>query len=870
MTLARIAAAAMAIGFAAQMCVAGQFPARKKLIEYGWDVPVPSFVRAHIRDMEQRPFDGLIMRLPDMGNVFTVGKWDEAKFAAALEDLRNIRWGKFTDNFVIMWSASTMDWFSDADWKTVLHNVGLMTQAAAAGHCKGVCFDAEPYGDNPWAYPLKAHPDKTFAQCEAQTRKRGAQCIRAIGEHMPNAVVHTFFLLSLFRDIESEADPARRAEVLSHNSYALLPAFVNGLLDGIGPKMVITDGNEDSYYYTEACDYYRAYHQVRQSALALVAPENVAKYDTQMQVSQALYVDHVFNLRKGTKLLSAALSPEQRSRWFEQDVYYALTTADEYVWCYSERMSWWENRDLPPGLPEAIESARRKVAAAQPLGFDVSDELEAADKRLTAELESKIVRRTARIARRPADVPPPVIDGKLDDPIWQRTQPLPAFLPYVTNSDATPPAATVARVTYDHNNLYLAFQCDEPTPTAIQALGSTRDDEAVWTGDCLEIFLAVGAPTAVGDAPEPFVHFILNPRNVKWDAYCRNEDEEDLSFNPEWQSAAAIGEKAWFVEAALPWNQIVGVAPLPGARCRANLCRKRMRGFEHSTWSQVMHGFVAPEYFGVWIFDGEQAGAQEKATTSAAAPPAAQKETAMDNSLPQNVQMQFMRPRQVEEAARRFPVAYVPFGLIEWHGPHLPLGNDALKAHGILVKTAQQFGGGVYPAIYFHEGFAQEHLVPVLTQSFERLKKMGFRVIIGISGHNVPAQIQMINRALEPVIADHTCAGIGYWEVSLTGGEESGTDHAAKWETSNMQFFYPDLVDMSELPAGDIGPEWSQEMGIGGLDPRLHASAAVGERNCELAAQAIGRKAQELLHSLPPERREFNLAALTPEHWWLV
>lgn len=52
-----------------------------------------------------------------------------------------------------------------------------------------------------------------------------------------------------------------------------------------------------------------------------------------------------------------------------------------------------------------------------------------------------------------------------------------------------------------------------------------------------------------------------------------------------------------------------------------------------------------------------------------------------------------MRPRQVEEAMRKFTVVYVPFGLVKWHGKHLPLGDDALKAHGILVKCAEEFGG---------------------------------------------------------------------------------------------------------------------------------------------------------------------------------
>ena len=127
-----------------------------------------------------------------------------------------------------------------------------------------------------------------------------------------------------------------------------------------------------------------------------------------------------------------------------------------------------------------------------------------------------------------------------------------------------------------------------------------------------------------------------------------------------------------------------------------------------------------------------------------------------------------------------FPVVYVPFGVIEWHGVHLPLGTDAIKAHGILVKCAEKFGGVVYPPVYFHNGFRQEHLVSVLTELFNRLKRTGYRVIIGVSGHNVQGQIDMINKALEPVTADGTVAGIGLWEITLSRGPESASDQAAK------------------------------------------------------------------------------------------
>ena len=249
---------------------------------------------------------------------------------------------------------------------------------------------------------------------------------------------------------------------------------------------------------------------------------------------------------------------------------------------------------------------------------------------------------------------------------------------------------------------------------------------------------------------------------------------------------------------------------------------------------------------------------------------AAEGQQALKPELSPAVQMQFLRPGQLEKALRAFPVVYVPFGLIEWHGRHLPLGNDALKAHGILVKTAEQFGGVVYPPVYFHNGFPQESLVPVLTSLFQRLKKTGARVILGVSGHNVHGQIDMINKALAPVVADKTVAGMGLWEITLSQGPESNTDHAAKWETSNMMFLYPSLVDMSTLGDGPLAPNMKPPDGIGGQDPRKYASAAVGRRNVELASQALGKKAKELLESLPGDQRAFNLPALRPGDWWMI
>ena len=232
--------------------------------------------------------------------------------------------------------------------------------------------------------------------------------------------------------------------------------------------------------------------------------------------------------------------------------------------------------------------------------------------------------------------------------------------------------------------------------------------------------------------------------------------------------------------------------------------------------------------------------------------------------------MQFLRPGQLEAAARAFPVVYVPFGCVEWHGRHLPLGNDALKAHAMLVKCAEQFGGVVFPPLWFHSDFHLEPLVAVYADLFQRLKDTGFRVIVGVTGHNTEGQLRMIEQALQPVVADGTVAGAALWEVSLSQCEESDTDHAAKWETSNMMYFYPQFVDMADLGDGEIICDMRKPWGIGGLDPRAHASARVGERNTELAVAALGKKAQELLSSLPPEHRSFRLEQFAPGFWWRV
>jgi hypothetical protein len=569
---------------------------RKKLIEYGWDVPYPDFVRQHVREMEQRPFDGIVFRLRGGMNVFLHKPYDPQKFAPDVENVRAAQWQKFTDNFVLMWATCDegWDWFNDDDWKAAEHNVRLFAQVAKAARCVGICFDPEPYGGNPWHYTGAPRArERSFDEFYQQVRKRGAQFIQVVQKELPGVKILTFFQMSLFSAFADEPDPAARMRKLASEGYGLLPAFLNGMLDAAEPNVVVIDGNEPAYYYTASEPYFRAYHLMRQRGLTLIAPENRRKYALQVQAGFALYMDQLFALREPQgNFLSFYLTPEERAKWFEHNVYHSLYTTDEYVWCYSEKMNWWGNK-VPPGAEDAIKSARQKIEQGKSLGFSIKEMIEAGQKKMQAEQSSRMIKRSASVSRIPADEKPPTIDGKLDDSVWRRVKPMETFVSSAGSGQTKPGAQTTAWVAYDERFLYVAFRCEEPKPELMQVIGQAKDDP-IWQGDVVELLLSKG------ESPKPYVHVILNPKNVQWDGVSGDEND-DASFNANWQSAVVMGAKEWAAEMAIPWTALGG-APKAGEKRRANLCRQRGAGHEWSTWSSVASGFLEAENFGTWTF----------------------------------------------------------------------------------------------------------------------------------------------------------------------------------------------------------------------------------------------------------------------------
>ena len=244
----------------------------KKLIEYGWDVPTPAQMRDELAVMEKRPFDGLIFRLSAGQNAFVTKPLDPAKFAEDERILRDLRFTRFTNNFVLVWGspAAGFDWFDNAQWEVIAANAELLVGIAQAGHVRGICFDPEPYDFHLWDYAKQPKAkDHAFADYRAKVRQRGAQLMRAFEKRMPGALILTFFHVSLF-DRFADLPETARTERLAREGWGLMPDFFVGLLEAASPNAQFIDGNENAYYYTSREQYFRAYQAIHSRALGLV------------------------------------------------------------------------------------------------------------------------------------------------------------------------------------------------------------------------------------------------------------------------------------------------------------------------------------------------------------------------------------------------------------------------------------------------------------------------------------------------------------------------------------------------------------------------------------------------------------------------
>jgi creatinine amidohydrolase len=218
-----------------------------------------------------------------------------------------------------------------------------------------------------------------------------------------------------------------------------------------------------------------------------------------------------------------------------------------------------------------------------------------------------------------------------------------------------------------------------------------------------------------------------------------------------------------------------------------------------------------------------------------------------------------LKPGELEAIVRERPLAWIPVGTLEWHGPHLPVGLDALKAHAICMRAAERAGGVVLPASYFsilgmnfpwtfkYNPLAFTHL---MMSTLRRLRRNGVRVMIIVTGHYPVEQVLLLIGIAHAFMAATGAVVVAVPEFAMAPETGYWGDHAAKWETSIMMELFPELVGQKEM-AGISGVRGFSLMreGIMGENPAGAASRRIGADVVETIVDNFSRLADRLLVS---------------------
>ncbi|MGC2186533.1 MAG: creatininase family protein [Terriglobales bacterium] len=165
----------------------------------------------------------------------------------------------------------------------------------------------------------------------------------------------------------------------------------------------------------------------------------------------------------------------------------------------------------------------------------------------------------------------------------------------------------------------------------------------------------------------------------------------------------------------------------------------------------------------------------------------------------------------------------LPFGILEKHGPHLPLGTDLLDVRYAALHAAAQEYAVVFPEYYFGQIFEARHQpgtvaysrelqLQLLQETTDEMARNGCKKIIIVNGHGG-------NEHLLPFFAqsqlekphDYVVYVLVRVETPPGGpaAKSTGPDwHAGEAETSTMLIAHPELVhqDRAKSESGaDLG-----------------------------------------------------------------
>ncbi len=199
----------------------------------------------------------------------------------------------------------------------------------------------------------------------------------------------------------------------------------------------------------------------------------------------------------------------------------------------------------------------------------------------------ELVERSIRASRTEAA---PLLDGSLDDPCWVGCAVGEDFFDMGRAAPAT--QATLVRVCYDDENLYVAFECLEDKMDETSAAISQRDDGNMFeVDDCVALLL-----DTYHDKRSCYA-FAVNMAATKMDLrVAESGRSQDLGWDAVWEAASGRSDDGWTVEMAIPFSAMRFV-PGESVTWGAEFLRHSAPSREQSRWVHSEVDVLDPRQF---------------------------------------------------------------------------------------------------------------------------------------------------------------------------------------------------------------------------------------------------------------------------------
>ncbi|MFB3882720.1 MAG: creatininase family protein [Armatimonadota bacterium] len=237
-------------------------------------------------------------------------------------------------------------------------------------------------------------------------------------------------------------------------------------------------------------------------------------------------------------------------------------------------------------------------------------------------------------------------------------------------------------------------------------------------------------------------------------------------------------------------------------------------------------------------------------------------------------------------------VCVLPIGVIEKHGPHLPLGTDVMAVRAVATAAAQDEYAVVFPWYYFGQINEAKHqpgcvsirpelLNTILEDVCDEIARNGFDKILIVNGHG--GNINWLNFFLETLLSQprEYVVYLARREMSpatakqIEARRKTGWGgHADEVESSWMMAIRPELVQLERAPQDDGRPRQHLKHLAGAktsiwwyADFPQHYAGDARPANVELGRLALKGKSQALAEVIAAVKKDATARRLQDEFY---